>query len=107
MKKLIFFVPKEYKEKVKDRLFSIGVGRFNGYDRCSFETLGVGQFRPLDGSSPFIGSVGEVELVEEYRVEMICSDELIVKAVNALLEVHPYEEPAYEVIKILTIDDLE
>jgi len=100
MYKLSFFVPKEHKEKVKEALFSIGVGKYKKYDKCSWEVLGSGQFRPLQGSDPFLGSVGAVERVDEYKVEMICEDGVIKKAVATLKEAHPYEEVAYEVIKL-------
>ncbi len=106
MYKLAFFVPKEDKEKVKEALFSIGVGRYENYDKCSWETLGTGQFRALQGADPHIGSIGAVENVEEYKVEMICSDDLIQKAIYTLKEVHPYEEVAYEVFKMEEFKDL-
>ncbi len=100
MYKLAFFVPKEEKETVKEALFTIGVGKYNNYDKCSWEILGTGQFRALSGANPHIGTIGEVETLEEYKVEMICSDELIQKAVEKLKDAHPYEEVAYEVIKL-------
>ena len=107
MKKLIFFVPSTHKEIVKSALFDIGVGKIGNYDCCSFETLGVGQFRPLEGSIPFIGSLNSIEIVEEYRVEMVLDDCIVKKAVRTLIKTHPYEEPAYEVYSILTIDNLD
>jgi hypothetical protein len=100
MYKLSFFVPKEQKEEVKEALFDIGVGKYKDYDKCSWEVLGIGQFRPLENANPFIGKKGEVEKVEEYKVEMICEDLLIKKAIKVLKETHPYEEVAYEVIKL-------
>ena len=100
MYKIIYFVPLEYKEVTKNALFDIGVGKFNNYDCCSFETLGVGQFRPIDNATPFIGIKDKIEQVEEYKIEMICSDELIEKAIKTLTNVHPYEEVAYDVIKL-------
>ena len=100
MYKLAFYVPKEQKEEVKEALFAIGAGAYENYDKCSWEVEGMGQFRPLQGANPFLGSVGEVERVVEYKVEMICKDELILQAVQTLKETHPYEEVAYEVIKL-------
>ena len=100
MYKIIYFVPKEYKELTKKSLFDIGVGKFNNYDCCSFETLGVGQFRPIHNANPFIGNIDEIEQVQEYKVEMICNDMLIEKAIETLKNTHPYEEVAYDVIKL-------
>ena len=62
--------------------------------------LGLGQFRPLDGSQPFIGEAGQVERVEEWKVELVVADELIVAVVAALKLSHPYETPAYEVWRL-------
>jgi len=100
MYKLSYFVPKEAKEKTKEALFHAGAGKFNNYDCCSFESEGVGQFRPLDGAKPYLGTHNKIEYVKEYKVEMICKDELIKKAVKTLKEAHPYEEVAYEVLKL-------
>jgi hypothetical protein len=61
---------------LKTRCLKLGAGRYNDYDCCSWETKGTGQFRPLDGSKPFIGQNGIVEKVEEYKVEMICTDDI-------------------------------
>ena len=100
MYKLAFYVPKEQKEEVKEALFAIGAGAYENYDMCSWEVEGTGQFRPLLGAKPFLGSRGEIERVAEYRAEMICKEELIQKAVQTLKETHPYEEVAYEVLKL-------
>ncbi|HEY9203128.1 MAG TPA: NGG1p interacting factor NIF3 [Sulfurimonas sp.] len=100
MYKLNFFVPSEDKERVKEALFAIGVGRYENYECCSFETLGTGQFKPINKANPHIGKLNVIEHVEEYKVEMICSAEIIKEAVEVLKESHPYEEVAYEVFKM-------
>ncbi|SET92526.1 Nif3-like dinuclear metal center hexameric protein [Pseudomonas graminis] len=100
MYKLAFFVPPSHVEQVKNALFAAGAGRIGAYDCCSWQVLGHGQFRPLDGSQPFIGQAGEVEQVQEWKVELVVSDELIRQAVAALKDSHPYEVPAYDVWKL-------
>lgn len=100
MYKLAFFVPASHVEQVKSALFAAGAGRIGAYDSCSWQVLGQGQFRPLDGSQPFIGQAGEIEYVEEWKVELVVADELIKQAVAALKISHPYETPAYEVWKL-------
>ncbi len=103
MYKIVFFVPESHKEAVKAALFAAGAGRIGRYDCCSWETLGQGQFRALDGANPFIGSVGETETVAEYRVELVCDDTLIQQAITAMKAAHPYEEPAYDVLKMADV----
>jgi hypothetical protein len=100
MYKLIYFVPIEAKEKTKEALFTMGAGMFDKYECCSFETLGMGQFKPIGDANPHIGSLNKLEVLEEYKVEIICKDELVHKAVEVLKESHPYEEVAYEVYKL-------
>ena len=100
MYKLHYYVPREAKEKTKDALFKIGAGKFNNYEHCSFETLAQGQFKPIANANPYIGTKNKVEYVEEYKVEMICEDSLIKRAIEVLKEAHPYEEVAYGVIKL-------
>ena len=86
-------------------LFEKGAGHYEKYDCCAWQVKGEGQFRPLEGSNPFLGQQGKIERVSEYKVEMVCDDKRIKSVVSALLLAHPYQEPAYEVYKILTADD--
>lgn len=100
MYKICFYVPESHLEKVKEALFIAGAGRIGNYDRCSWQCLGEGQFRPLAGSQPAIGQQGLVERVAEYKVELVCSRENIQAAIASLKASHPYEEPAYDVLGI-------
>ncbi len=100
MYKLAFFVPPSHVEQVKSAVFAAGAGRIGAYDQCSWQVLGQGQFRPLDGSKPFIGEGGVVEQVQEWKVELVVADELIQPVVAALKQSHPYETPAYEVWRL-------
>ena len=38
----------------------------------------------------------------EYRVEMVCEAQFIRAAVQALKKAHPYEEPAWHVLEMVT-----
>ena len=96
---IIFYVPKDHCEVVKNALFKAGAGSLGNYQECSWQTEGQGQFRPTAGSQPFIGATDTLETVVEYKVEMICAKALIHQTINALKHAHPYEEPAYFVIE--------
>ena len=100
MYKLAFFVPASHVEVVKAAVFAAGGGRIGDYEHCVWQTLGQGQFRPLDGSQPFLGQTGQVEVVEEWKVELVVADELVAQVVAALKQSHPYETPAYEVWRL-------
>ncbi|CAK7245859.1 MAG: hypothetical protein STHCBS139747_007463 [Sporothrix thermara] len=103
---LSFYVPLANVEACKAAIFAAGAGRFPGqgnYTECCYTIVsgGVGQFRPGAGADPHIGTVGELETVEEARVETLCVGEDVARrAVKALKEAHPYEEVAYQVIKM-------
>jgi hypothetical protein len=101
-----FYVPVKDAERVKTALFEAGAGRIGNYDFCSFDIKGIGQFRPLPGSNPTIGSQCKIEKVEEMKVEMVLEDQYIDAVVRALKENHPYETPAYYAIKTLGLSDL-
>lgn len=106
MYKLVFYVPKEQAESVKEAVFAAGAGKIGCYDQCCWQVLGQGQFRALQGAQPFIGAAPDdhghsaLEKVMEYRVELVCEDALIQQAISALKAAHPYEEPAYDVWRL-------
>ncbi|WPC04149.1 YqfO family protein [Pseudomonas benzenivorans] len=100
MYKLCFYVPESHLHEVKQAVFAAGAGRIGQYDSCCWQVLGQGQFRPLQGSQPYLGQVGEVEQVTEWKVELVVADESIHQAVKALKQAHPYETPAFEVWRL-------
>jgi hypothetical protein len=106
MYKLSFYVPASHLEPIKKALFSVGAGRYNAYDQCCWQVAGEGQFRPLGSSTPFLGMTNQLQKVVEYKVEMVCHDEIVKEAIQILLLTHPYEQPAYSVYQILTLENL-
>lgn len=107
MYKLVFFVPEDHAEAVKTAVFAAGAGRQGDYDSCSWQSAGVGQFRPLAGSQPFLGRQGEVEHVAELRVETLVEAGRARAVIAALRRAHPYEEPAFELHPLVELDGLE
>ncbi len=103
MYKIIFFVPESHKQVVKKAIFQAGAGNIGNYDSCSWEVKGAGQFRALDGSNPFIGKKDAIEKIDEFRVETVCNDINLKAVVSALKKSHPYETPAYDIIKTIDI----
>lgn len=104
--KLSFYVPASHCEAVKEAVFAAGAGTIGSYRRCAWQVLGQGQFEAMEGSDPFIGAVGELETIEEYKVELLCPAPAIRAAIAALLASHPYETPAYDVMQVINIDEL-
>lgn len=103
MYKLTVFVPEAALEPVKSALFAAGAGKIGDYERCCWQVQGVGQFMPLAGSAPHIGTHDRLEEVDEWRVEMVVATANIKQVIEALKQAHPYETPAYDVIKVMDI----
>lgn len=91
-------VPADHVDKVAQAMFGAGAGTIGDYDSCAFRINGHGQFRPLSGANPFIGAEGEIEYVEEVRLEMVAPRSVRSAIVKALLAAHPYEEPAFDIV---------
>jgi len=100
MYKLCFFVPESHLDAVKRASFDAGAGRIGNYDCCCWQVLGRGQFRPGQGSEPYVGLQGQFETVVEWKVEMVCEDVFIRSVIAAMKQAHPYEEVAYDVFKL-------
>ncbi|QGF22369.1 Nif3-like dinuclear metal center hexameric protein [Raineyella fluvialis] len=96
---LVTFVPPDHLEALVAALSAAGAGHVGTYDSCHFAAPGMGSFRPLEGSSPFIGSVGEVEHVPEMRLEMVLPRSRRADVITALLGAHPYETPAWHIVE--------
>lgn len=96
-------VPGENADAVREAMFAAGAGRVGDYDRCCWQTSGVGRFRPGDGAHPAIGSVGLDEQVAEDRIELVARRSLRRAVAEALRAAHPYEEPAFDLLEIAAI----
>ncbi len=98
--KLTVYVPPDAAAVVRAALAEAGAGVIGDYDLASFSSAGVGRFRPLAGAEPAIGTVGELETVEEVRVEVVLPRGRRADVVRAMRTAHPYEEPAFDVIEV-------
>jgi hypothetical protein len=104
MYKIAVYIPSNALETVKQAMFDHGAGRLGNYDHCSWQVLGEGQFRPLAQSNPTLGQKGSVVSIAEYLVEMVCDDKVIASVISALKQAHPYEEPAYNIVRLENAD---
>lgn len=100
--KIVVFVPGSFTEKISSAMSKAGAGVIGKYSVCSFRLKGIGTFKSSKSSNPYVGKRGVLERVEETRLEMVCSHENLNRAVNAMLKVHPYDEPAYDIYEILS-----
>lgn len=98
--KLTTYVPAPEAGSVRAALAEAGAGEIGDYDHASFSSVGEGRFRPREGADPHIGTVGELTTVAEVRIEVVLPRGRRSAVVDALLQAHPYEEPAYDVVEL-------
>ena len=99
---LAVYVPESHRDSLKQALFQAGAGKIGNYDSCCWETEGTGQFRPLPGSHPFLGSQDHVEHAAEWKIELIVPAECIREVIASLKQAHPYETPAFHYFPVET-----
>ncbi|ELW90250.1 NGG1p interacting factor NIF3 [Acinetobacter bereziniae] len=104
MLKLIYYVPESHLEITKQAIFDAGAGGIGDYEHCAWQVLGMGQFKPIKGAKPFIGELGHLEQLPEWRVETIVPELKARSVAKALKMSHPYEEPAFEFIQMIDIN---
>lgn len=103
MYQISFYVPEKDLELVKNAMFDAGAGKFNNYENCAWQTIGMGQFKPINNANPTIGVLDELEAIEEYKVEMMCVEDNLQIVIEAMKFAHPYEQVAYSVYKMENI----
>ena len=100
LEKLVVFIPKDDTNKVLDALHRVGAGEIGNYSHCSFKVNGTGSFKPNKNANPVIGERGQLEEVNEDRVEIMYPNHLSRQVIGALKAAHPYEEVAYYISQL-------
>jgi len=98
--KLVVFVPIDSVSKVSNAVFAAGAGMLGNYSHCGFGAEGTGTFLPGEGAKPAVGSKGNFEKVAEVRFETIVPAERLDGVIAAMKKAHPYEMPAFDVLKL-------
>lgn len=96
--KLEVIVPVVHADVLKKALFAAGAGNIGNYSECSFSFEGQGSFRPNDGANPTLGEIGEMEQVNETKIEVVFPKWVKSRVLNAMFFAHPYEEVAYQIL---------
>lgn len=98
--KIVVHVPLTHTDAVRQAMGEAGAGKLGNYSFCSFSYRGTGRFKPEAGANPTIGTVGELESVEEECIEVVCLRDIAKDVIAAIKKVHPYEEAALEVYSL-------
>ena len=98
--KLVVYVPVTHLEDVRAAICTAGAGYIGNYADCSFRVRGTGTFRPGQDTNPFIGKTGQLEEVDEFRLETIIYERDLKQVLNSMHQAHPYEEVAYDLYRL-------
>lgn len=104
IEKLVTYVPKKDADALRTSLFEAGAGNIGKYSDCSFSVEGMGSFKAGDKAHPVTGEIGKVHNEEETQINVIYSKPDRTRILKALLENHPYEEVAYELLTLQNTD---
>ncbi len=99
--KIFVTIPLEDVENVRNAICEVGAGIIGNYSHCTTSVKSIGTFLPNDEANPHIGQKNKLEYVEEEKLEVICDIENVKRAVTRLREVHPYEEPAIDIVPLI------
>ena len=99
--KIFVTIPLEKVEEVRNAMCEAGAGIIGEYSYCSTSTKSIGTFLPNENANPHIGERNKLEFVEEEKLEVMCDVNLVKKVISKLREVHPYEEPAIDIVPLI------
>src|SRR6188768_1669443 len=100
LKKLFTFIPTTHADKVRQAIFDAGGGHIGNYEECSFNADGFGTFKGGVNTDPYVGKPGELHRENEIKVEVIFPAWLESRILKGLLAAHPYEEVAYDIVRL-------
>lgn len=101
--KIVVMVPRKNTQEVRDAICNAGAGTITGsnYSYCTSYVKSLGTFIPNNDANPYIGKANKLEIVKEDRLEVLCESNKVKNVISRLREVHPYEEPAIDIIPLL------
>ncbi len=101
--KFVTYVPEDFADDVRIALFNAGAGTIGNYDYCSFNQIGTGSFRALKGANPYVGDLNNMHYEKEVKIEVMIPFYKKNEILKALFSSHPYEEPAFDIIKLQNV----
>lgn len=98
--KLEIFIPETHLTALQKALQAVDAGHIGRYDCCLSYSPVTGCWRPLEGTAPYLGTIGAVSSEPELKVEVTCLTDRVDETVEAVRSIHPYEEPVINVIPL-------
>jgi hypothetical protein len=99
--KIEVFIPEEFVSVLLETVAKAGAGIIGNYDHCASVTQVRGYWRPLEGAQPYDGTIGKISEGSECKVEVNCPHAAVAGVINAIREIHPYEEPLINIVPLV------
>ena len=99
--KIFVTIPIDSVKKVREAVCNAGAGIIGEYSYCTSSTKSIGTFIPNENANPYIGSNNKLEFVEEEKLEVVCDVNKVKNVISELRKVHPYEEPAIDIVPLI------
>lgn len=103
---IVVNVPVAEAETMRQAIGHAGGGKLGEYSFCSFSVTGKGRSLPSTDAHPTIGTPGQLEVIDEERIEVCCDEADAAQLVRVIREVSSYEEPALFVYPLLDVTEL-
>lgn len=94
-------IPHKNLDEIRNAICDEGAGVIGNYTHCSMSLKCIGTFKPNSDANPYVGENNKLEFVEEEKLEVVCDKDKVKKVIKKLREIHPYEEPAINIIPLL------
>lgn len=107
LQKLVVYVPQSHYEAVRQAIVKCNKATIGNYIGCTFGAEGIGTFMPLEGSTPYLGKMDQLEAVKEVRLECMVEPSQVQELMDIIKRVHPYEEVAYDLYNLENIEHCE
>lgn len=98
--KVEIFIPETHLAALRAALRNVDAGHIGNYDSCLSYSEVTGCWRPLEGSSPYLGEKNALSTEPELKVEVTCLRDHVDITIDAIKKVHPYEVPVINVIPL-------
>ncbi|MDQ5913769.1 MAG: hypothetical protein QG623_388 [Patescibacteria group bacterium] len=95
--KFVVHCPIESGDQIREAIGRAGGGEIGDYSFCSFTIVGNGRSMGNSSAKPVYGEKGVVSSSPEERVEVTVTRDKIKSVIEEVLNVHPYDEPTYDV----------
>lgn len=103
--KIETFIPRTALQEVRNALLSVDAGHIGNYRGCITITPVTGVWYSDEGANPTVGKVGEWSEEPEVKIEVNVSAKNVKATIKVIREVHPYEEPVVNIIKLESVNE--